>query len=381
MTTTWTYGCASIKDLQCQAQTRKDGRSDVTAVMVNDQPCRPTDRFWNSLTARFGFSKNIFRYFTPVEVFNRVSEVAPNDQVRYCVEQEDGDARLLAVTNPGAPVIKHDDLMELLTQYQGEQIRYSDGVVRSTHAPRLSGDFTIAGDAFSNRFIIDTPVDGYGRPNIYLSLLRQICTNGAVGYAPAFRSEIGLGRGNERPTFALVRALEGFNNEDGFAALRQRFESAATSWASVNEVQRLYKTLVRLQNQGALTGAPVQASGSDGAEALPEPAQRSAILRAYQQLTGDLTELYGLANLDVLSVRRQQTLPTKAKVYDLLNFASETATHHATAAGNRDLQAFIGGLISTDFDLEGLADQHADFRDFFIGNEQTAETLVEMQRA
>jgi hypothetical protein len=381
MTTTWTYGCASIKDLHCQSQTRKDGRSNVTAVMINDQPCQPTDRFWNSLTARFGFSKNIFRYFTPIEVFNRVSDVAPNDQVRYCIEQEDGDGRLLAVTNPAAPVIKHDDLMDLLGQYQGEQITYSDGMVRSTHTPRLSGEFSIAGDSFANRYIIDTPIDGYGRPNIYLSLLRLICTNGAVGYAPAFRSEVGLGRGSERPTFALVRALEGFNNEDGFTALRQRFESAAKSWASVNEVQRLYKTLVRLQSQGAISGSPIRASGGDGAEELSEPAQRSAILRSYQQMTGDLTELYGLANLDVLSVRRQQTLPTKAKIYDLLNFASETATHHASASGNRDLQAFIGGVISTDFDLEGLADQHGDFRDLFIGNEETADTLVEMQRA
>ena len=32
--------------------------------------------------------------------------------------------------------------------------------------------------------------------------------------------------------------------------------------------------------------------------------------------------------MDALSVKRQRTLPVKARVLDLLNFASELATHH-----------------------------------------------------
>ena len=47
-------------------------------------------------------------------------------------------------------------------------------------------------------------------------------------------------------------------------------------------------------------------------------------------------ELYRrLANVDTLSAKRQRTLPAACKVYDLLNFASEVATHHATESGNR----------------------------------------------
>ena len=48
-------------------------------------------------------------------------------------------------------------------------------------------------------------------------------------------------------------------------------------------------------------------------------------------MTGDLQRIYGMANLDALSVKRQRTLPAACKVYDLLNFASEVATHHADA--------------------------------------------------
>src|SRR5438445_155010 len=95
-----------------------------------------------------------------------------------------------------------------------------------------------------------TALDGYGRPSVYLSLLRLVCSNGAVGYSPAFRSELSVGRGDDGVAFALTRVLDGFNNEDGYAALRQRFESAAKSWASVNEAQKLYKLLARLHGRG-----------------------------------------------------------------------------------------------------------------------------------
>ncbi len=40
--------------------------------------------------------------------------------------------------------------------------------------------------------------------------------------------------------------LDGFGNDEGFSALRQRFESAAKSWASVYEAQSLHKQLIKL---------------------------------------------------------------------------------------------------------------------------------------
>src|SRR6202040_1702300 len=149
--------------------------------------------------------------------------------------------RLLAVTNPTNGLMPYDDLLALLTRYGAQEIGYSKGVVSSRHAPRLNVPFQLAGDGFENRFLLDTPIDGFGRPAVYLSLLRLVCSNGAVGYGPAFRSELSVGRGDDGTEFALTRVLDGFNNEDGYAALRQRFEAATRSWASVNEVNRLYK--------------------------------------------------------------------------------------------------------------------------------------------
>ena len=96
--------------------------------------------------------------------------------------------------------------------------------------------------------------------------------------------------------------------------------------------------------------------------------------------TGDLSRIYGLASVDALSAKRQRTLPAACKVYDLLNLASEVATHHASEAGNRTVQAYVGELISGEFDLEGTVDQFSDWRDFFIGSDDTASTLADLNR-
>jgi hypothetical protein len=377
MSTRFEYGYASIRDLAVHSAVAGNGKPFVKEVVIDGRPARPTPRFWTSLSIRFGFSGNVFKLFSHAEVFQRISEVAGNDRLRWCIERgADGTGTALAVTNPGAALIRHDDLVGLLGQYEAENVAYHGGFVRSTHSPRLGGTFHIAGDDFRNRFVIDTPIDGFGRPLVYLSLLRLICTNGAVGYSKAFRSELNVGRGDDGTHFALVRVLDGFNNEEGFAALRQRFESAATSWASVNEANKLYKTLLRLHHQHDLPGnAPLPVQGGDGAA---ETSRGQPILRAFYELTGDLNRIYGMANLDALSVKRQRTLPANCKVYDLLNFASEVATHHATPAGNRALQAFLGDLVSNEYDLEGTGEQLGDWKDFFVANRDTTTTLAEM---
>jgi hypothetical protein len=377
MTRRFEYGTIRIKDVQVRTAVDQAGKAVVREVLLDGRAVRPSNRFWTSLHVRFGFTANIFRYFSHQEVFGRISEVAPNDSLRWCLEADpEGDGgRLLAVTNPSAGFIAHDDLRGLLDRYNAQDVRYADGIVTSRHEPRLNPPFHVGGDGFQNKYILETPIDGFGKPSVYLSLLRLVCSNGAVGYSPAFRSELSVGRGEGGAAFALTRVLDGFNNEDGYAALRQRFESATRSWASVNEVRRLYKLLARLHGRGDIQGAPAP-TGGDGASLT----EGSPLFAAFHKMSGDLSQIYGLANLDTLSVKRQRTLPAACKVYDLLNFASEVATHHTTEMGNRLTQAFLGDLVSGEYDLEGTVDQFTDWRDFFLGNEQTAQTLADLNR-
>ena len=68
------------------------------------------------------------------------------------------------------------------------------------------------------------------------------------------------------------------------------------------------------------------------------------------------------------------------KVYDLLNFASEVATHHADNYGARSSQAWLGSLVSSEYDLENSCDSFGDFRDFFIDRKLDGETAIDLQR-
>jgi hypothetical protein len=388
------YTFAKVNELAVEAKPdAKLGQRKVAAVRVHDEPLKPTERFWTSLFARYGFNGSIFKFFRHEEVFSRVSLVE-NDRLRICIEHDDesGEKRLLAVSSPTKPIVLHDDLMGTLDRYQGQGISYADGIVESTHTPRIgSNTFSVCGDNFSNRFVISVPIDGYGQPNIYLSLLRHICSNGAIGYAKAFRSSLALGKGNDDVVFSIVRALDGFACDDGFAALRQRFEAAGQSWASVYEAQNLYKHLAKLQYHKRIgwDGAVVfgddrtqqqdnSTSSFGGAASSEQP--NSPMLTAFHRMTGDISHLYGLANPDALSVKRQKTLPVACKVYDLLNFVSEVATHHADEYGSRSSQAWLGLLISGEYDLENSCESYGDFKDFFIDRKLDGETAMDLQR-
>lgn len=64
--------------------------------------------------------------------------------------------------------------------------------------------------------------------------------------------------------------------------------------------------------------------------------------------------------------RRQRLLPVKCRVYDLLNFASEVATHVAAQDDVRPLQSWIGTRLADEFDLEGTAGQAPEFADLLV---------------
>ena len=343
------YGYADIQNFHVSA-TRDSRTNKATAskIHIAGRSVTPTKRFWKSLFMRFGIGDGVFRYFDDTEVVQRISERNADDRVRYCIAtNEEGNSRLLAVSSPKRPLITYDEVADLVSRYGGLDVTYSDGLVTSTHTPR-GGErpFAIGGDAFAHRFMMETPVDGFSQPKIFLSMLRQVCTNGAIGYARAFRSDVSLGKDIG---LCIGRALDSFDNEEGYAALRQRFESAQTSWASVRECRELTKLLEKTR--------------------LSSGASDENLQRQFHRMSGNLNQLYGLANLDALSPKRQRVLPSRCRVYDLLNFASEVATHHTTQAGGRALQAFIGTMISDEFDMEGTAAGGEKFVDLFMNTD------------
>ncbi len=378
------YRTVAINDLKVNTETDEKGRRFVANVEVEGEPISDSSRFWTSLYAKYGINGTIFKYFDHAETFQRIASVEKSDRVRVCVERgedEEGKpmATLMGATAPQKPIVVFDDLIELLNQYGGVDITYTNGLVESHHVPRVGqNQFDIAGDVHANRFLMSTPIDGYGLPNIYLALLRMVCMNGAIGYTAAFKSGLALGKGNDDVAPALIRALDGFNNDEGFAALRQRVEAATKSWASVNETQQLYKLLARMHADKMLN--PMDSALSQGTSLsawMRQPLEGtpmgekdehigSPLFNAFHRMTGDFSRLYGIANPDSLSAKRQRALPVKCTVYDAINYATEVATHYATPSGARLMNAWVGGTLGEEYDMEGTRDKFTEFADFHI---------------
>lgn len=356
---TFEYKIASLREFQMETAYDDKGRAKCKSMEFCGEVVKPTDRFWTSFMARAGFGKAIFKYFTHEEVFERVADTLKSDEFRFCLErkQDREQPRLLAVSAPTSAYMAFGSAMDLLNQWGGGGIKYSDGVITSMHMPR-SGEreSQLGPDIFTNRFMLNTPVDGYGQPNLYLSLLRQVCSNGMVAYTKAFKTQI---KGGNDIGHALERALESFDSDEGFTALHRRFTSAQRSWASIAEANALYKTLVKHTSEGNIPGS---------------------VCQKFHELTGEINSLYGIINPDSLGAKRQRMLPVKCSVYELLNLATETATHKAAEPAFIPLQKFVGDLIgsSDGFDLEESMKEWPEFQDLYLatGNSEANNSAL-----
>jgi hypothetical protein len=133
------YLVAPVNALTVQTEPdRKTGKPVVTGVLVKDEPLKPSERFWRSLYARYGFNGSMFKYFRHHEVLDRIAQV-DKDRLRLCIERDEasGTNRLLAVSSPGKPIVRHDDLLDTLTRYGGEEVRYADGSAPRRRRGRL----------------------------------------------------------------------------------------------------------------------------------------------------------------------------------------------------------------------------------------------------
>ena len=314
-------------------------------VDIDGEHCRVTDRFWKSVFSRYRFGASTFRYFHPEEVFQRICEVSRHDRLRVMLERRGKEpAAALGVSRLDQPVVPLGAIRDLAAAHGAAEIDYATGRVTCVFTPR-SGERTLAigPDEFTNRFELEVPIDGFGNARIHVALLRLLCQNGLVAYNRAFCSELPAGKD---PLHSIERAVDCFDHADGYSAIRERFLSAQTSWASVREARGLQRKI------GKLGGLP--------------PGRRVALLEDFDRLTGRIQQFYGLTNVDTLPVRRQRILPVKCRVYDLLNFAGEVATHAAGPEDARTLQGWLGGTLAEEFDLEGTAESVGEFGDLFL---------------
>ncbi len=333
-----------------KCKSRRELDNSTRIILPDGREMRVSDRFWSSFSSLHNLGRSTFDYFSHEETFDRITRVR-GDAVRLAFEDygENG-GRMLSCTAPGKPLLRLEEVRTLLSEYEGQKISYADGMVTAAFECPFPANFKIGGDEFRTQFHLQMPVDGYGLPAAFLGLLRLICTNGMVAMSPAFKTSFQLGKDSASLILLLERAMTTFNNEEGFHALRQRLDSAAGSWASLNEARRLHTCMAT-------------AAACDGMD----QSDRAELLAELQRNCGDPLGIYGLSGHDEVSARRARSVPVEATVYDLMNFATETATHHLRSLPARSrVHGWIGETVTQEYDLEGTVSQFPDFKDYFL---------------
>lgn len=381
MSTTFTYGTVRISDIKVETRPHptKAGRKEVDHLLINDEPIKPTDRFWTSIATRFsafGVNSQLFNLYDHDEVFNRLTERATSDLLRFTIERTPNrDPRILAVISPEKPTITYEALMNVLSAYTSDQVRYHEGIVTSVHSPTVgSSAYKVPcpydrgpTHEFRNRYMMEVAIDGYGKPVVYPGLERvddgaTLITKGTK----TFKQELNVGKGADVVHHALTRALESYNTDEGFAALRNRMQYGRRSWASVYESQAAYKLLVKMISTGRITGV------SDG-----ESVDTSQALNDFHTLTGDMSEIYGAADMDSLIAKKQRNLPVACTIYDLICFLAGLATYNSANMGHSDLYSLIGSFLGEgSYDLEKSRDKWKSFKDFTINLHRDASNRL-----
>jgi hypothetical protein len=335
---------------------KPNAKRKIISANIDGQVVNPTDRFTGSLSSLYGFSENIFKYFDPDEVIERIIDRGAGDKIRVSIQENvDGSHTVLGASKPSKSLITNDDLLYSLLENKvdGKTVTYSDGVVRSQHKPTRMGDvgWSVGGDEMINRFVVDTPIDGYGLPASYLMLIRQVCINGAVAYAKAFKSQINIGNNHKissltSPIVTFNRFVESYNNEEGFSVVRSRVETAFKTPASLDEFYGLHRLLSKDSEKNS---------------------KIASVMDKMIDLGGDALKIYGIVSLDQLNSKVRRRVPVNCTVYDLMNVATEVGTHYTNVINSRRIDGWVGTLLSNSggYDLEGAMANNEQPQDLF----------------
>jgi hypothetical protein len=324
------------KDIGISISRTEGGRRYISAVTVAGVEAKATPRFVSSMCGLIGQSKSVFQLFTPEEVLERVFSVKNTSQYRVqFVERNDGVLETVAVTHPRSTGLDTDAVVRAFSPHTDlNNVAYHDGIITTLHDPIQFNDFKVGSDQIMSKFMVSTPIDGYGSVSSYLAAIRAICSNLMVFYTRLFRNTLNVGVKDRE--VALDRFLSTLNNEEGFAAISDRMSAARSTYASVNEVMEIRKSIL---------GCSVETSEKFRSMIRGGEGERS------------LNETYGVANFSEYPTKRLRCLPSKCSVYDLINFATEYGTHEAeTEEQRREVNTAAAMLLSSKggLDLEGV---------------------------
>ena len=308
-----------------------DSSNSALRLSFNGKEYDASKRFMSSLASQLKFSTNIFNYFTPVEVFERIYDVNPS--VKFKVTFDEKEKRALGVVSEKKPLLSVEDACDVIfSDSRLLDIDYKEGVISSTFD--LGKTFNITNDSvYLQRIKLNLPVDGITTPNIYLSTLRQVCTNGMVAFVNGFKSEIIL---NESSGIHLKNLLNSYDNDVGFRNLKDRIRTAQYTTASVRELLNT-ECLIKKVMQNGVTA--------------------NLLCECLENLAGDPCDIYGTTALTNIPTNVRAQLRVRCPVNTLINFLTELSTHHLEELTDKALDkinTFAGKTLLNNFDLEGI---------------------------
>ena len=301
----------------------------IKGLVIGDTMYKLSDRFYKTLAAELGIPYGVFGFFTPLEVMERAAEKEPLLPLRVTVDTAQGQA-LGLTKDKGLPMpVKYSENV-LHEDRRLQEVEYGNGELSALLD--LDDPWEVPNDsAYRVRVRCRVPVDGVGMPDMSLATWRQICSNGAVAETPLFRTKMEI-KDNSGEHFR--RLLASFSNPSGVEMLQDRMCIAAGTKASVGEVV-LLEGLIRRSVANARNQMLLR-------ERLNEVAENPCVR-------------YGVTDLTNIGLKKRALLPVGCSVADLLNFASELATHHSELLKpDSSLHSFSGTLLSKGFDLEDL---------------------------
>ena len=314
----------------------------IKGLSIGQTTYKLSDRFYKTLAAELGIPFGVFGFFTPLEVMTRAAEKEPDLALRVTVDTERNQA-LGLTQDKGLPMpvkfiegVLHEDR-------RLQEVEYGNGMLSAMLD--LDDPWDVPNDStYHVRVRCRVPVDGVGMPDMSLATWRQICSNGAVAEAPLFRTKMEI-KDNSGEHFR--RLLASFSNPAGVEMLQERMCTAAGTKASVGEVVLLdgliRRSVANTRNQMLLR------------ERLNEIADNPCVR-------------YGVTDLTNIGQKKRPLLPVGCSVADLLNFASELASHHAELLKPEStLHSFAGTVLSKDFDLEDLYPNAVRTSNFYLG--------------
>ena len=346
-------------DVEVREVSSGRGRPRIVKTILDEKNnirINPTKRFWGSFFEEFGLgtpSNKFFDYFEYTEFFERIQRDMDIPMIAVCLEHVPGTLNTFNAygCTKSAKHVPYDDVVNMIqsSDPNTKQLYFKNGIVHSVHQSKDPiANFAIGADDYQGYYEISTPVDGHGKPEVFIGTERLFCTNGMTIRNKAFRSEFKIG---SKGMSTLAQIIDGYRNEDGYIQLKKRFENADLSFASMREVHRVSQLLQDLTKHHRADLNPMNRAMYD-----------------FGDMLGDFTSELGIASLNQVSDKIASGIPMRPSVLSLVQLLSEVSTHHLPRYAQGTVDKFLGSLISNNFDLELSKSHMGEYSDFLLKN-------------